>query len=313
MRVTAIMALTVVFMSPLSAQEKAAEKTNSAAGREVCVVYKGLATGALVHAMLKELPDKIILRTESVTITEEELGQELAAAPDHLQDELAQNAFFVVEQIAARKLLIFLARREAKKSGTDVSGYDERKLIQRTLEPARKGVKVTTAEIAGFYRDNRRSLGGASLEDVRKQIEYYLRDRKEKEAVVSYLQGLGKQLPIEISAKWLKKYAATARNNPLDKHRWNGKSTLVAFSGASCCGPDGLKAVLETITKKYGKALNVVYLEARGWQILAARYNVNSIPTLILFDQAGSEVFRKNGALTGKEIERELGKIGITP
>ncbi len=73
-----------------------------------------------------------------------------------------------------------------------------------------------------------------------------------------------------------------------------------------------MKPVLAALGNKYdAKAMNTIYLEAKQEQILAARYQVRSIPTQVFFDKTGQEVYRHVGFFSVEDIEKQLLRIGI--
>jgi thioredoxin 1 len=85
------------------------------------------------------------------------------------------------------------------------------------------------------------------------------------------------------------------------------KPTLVDFF-ATWCGPCKMQSpILEQVKNKVGDKANVVKVDIDVNQELAAKYNVRSVPTLILF-KGGEAVWRTVGlqqedVLTGKLTE----------
>ena len=75
---------------------------------------------------------------------------------------------------------------------------------------------------------------------------------------------------------------------------------------APWCGPCRMVApVLEEIAQEKGEALKIVKLNTDENQQTAAKYQVLSIPTLILFKD-GAEAKRIVGALPKRRLEAEL-------
>ena len=85
------------------------------------------------------------------------------------------------------------------------------------------------------------------------------------------------------------------------------KPTLVDFF-ATWCGPCKMQSpILEQVKNKVGDKANVVKVDIDVNQELAAKYNVRSVPTLILFKK-GEPVWRTVGlqqedVLTAKLLE----------
>jgi len=115
----------------------------------------------------------------------------------------------------------------------------------------------------------------------------------------------------EISASWLKKYAALAGVNPVDKARASGKPSLVDFGSVGCRPCDMMAPILDTLREKYKEKLNVLFVHVGQEQILASRYGIQSIPVQIFFDKTGKEVHRHLGFFPQSEIENLLSDMGI--
>ena len=97
----------------------------------------------------------------------------------------------------------------------------------------------------------------------------------------------------------------------LDKARTSGKPTLAVFSAKSCCGPDKMLPVIGTVRGKYNEKINIVYIEPRQEQILAARYGIRSIPSQVFFDGKGKEFYRHSGFFSEKDITDKLSEMGV--
>lgn len=267
--------------------------------------YPGLASGALTFAALAKLPEGTLLESGSVRITQQDLDAELAKVPAEVRPQLAQNVFFFLEQLGAQKIILDLARREAPTSQPD------RELIRAHVEKITRTVTVTDAEVKDFYEANKDMCGGASLEQMKGQLRQYVQQQKEKAASDEYIRTLGQRVPIRVSADWTAKQAVLARDNPVDKARLSGKPSLVDFGATGCRPCDMLAPILKTLEKKYEGKANVLFVQVREQQVLAARYGIESIPVQVFFDKDGKEVFRHVGFYPQDQIEKHLAEIGV--
>lgn len=269
--------------------------------------YPGLATSGLTFARLVDLPKGTVFRAGDLTIAEQAVADQIGQAPKDMQDQLRKNAFFLVEQMATKALLLKEARAAAGKD----AGTDERALIQGYLGKLAEKVKVSDTEIADFYKNNVEVMGGAALEKVKPQIMEYLRQQKHQELVAEHIKALGQRTAIEVSAAWAKEQAVLAKDNPVDKARASGKASLVDFGSQGCIPCDKLAPILETMKKKYDGKANVFFVSVREEPILASRYGIQAIPVQVFFDASGKEVFRHTGFWPQDELEKKLAELGV--
>ena len=270
--------------------------------------YPGLASGGLTFAGLAELPKGTVLKAGDLTITEKQVADEIDKAPKEVQGQLKKNAFFLLEQMATRALLVKEAKADAGKAAADA---DERSLIQGHLAKLADKAAVADDEIAEFYKNNKDAVGGAELDKVKPQIAGYLRQQKQQELVARHIRGLGQRSSIEVSASWAKQQAALAKDNVVDKARASGKPSLVDFGSKGCRPCDMLAPILEALKTKYDGKANVLFVSVVQDQILAARYGIDSIPVQIFFDKDGKEVFRHVGFFPQEEIEKQMAGMGV--
>jgi thioredoxin 1 len=270
--------------------------------------YPGLASSGLTYARLADLPQGTVLKAGDLTVTEKEVVDEIAKTPKEVQDQLKKNAFFFLELMATKALLLKEAKADAGKAAADV---DERAIIQGYLAKLAEKVKVSDDEIAEFYKENKDMVGGADLDKVKPQIAEYLRQQKQQEAVAKHVATLGQRMTIEVSASWTKSQAALAKDNVVDKARSSGKPSLVDFGSKGCRPCDMLAPILETLKKKYDGQANVLFVSVVQDQILAARYGIQAIPVQVFFDKDGKEVFRHVGFFPQDEIEKQMAKMGV--
>lgn len=292
-----------------------ASETNSTANPSppkkqfVSDLYPGLTTGAMAFASASTLPEGTLLKAGNLVINDKELSEEIAGADEKMQPALRKNAFFVLGQMATFRLLLSEARAAAAKSGDDISQKNEQAIIQDHLRSLMKTLEVTDKEIIDFYNGNTEMFGGASLAQVKPQIQKFLLQQKQQELVNERIRTIGRRMPIEISAPWLKIQVALAKDNPVDKARASGRASLIDFGSTGCVPCDMMAPILETLREKYKDKVNVLFIHVGEEPILASRYGVQSIPIQIFFDKTGKEFFRHVGFFPQDKIEKKMSEM----
>jgi len=273
--------------------------------------YPRLASGCLLQAGTTQLADGVLLRCGEIRITQKDLDAEITGAEWALREQLRKNAFFLLEQIATQRLLCTEARMILTEAKVDTAAMSDQQIIQAYLDRLVKDVAVADTEAKAFYEQNKDMVGGATFEQVEKQIYQYLLGQKKQKMVNDHIATLGNRMKIEVDAAWAKKQATLAADNPMDKALSSGQPSLVDFGSEGCRPCDMLAPILETLKTKYEGKANVIFISVRQEQILAARYGIQSIPVQIFFDKNGREVFRHTGFWPQEELEKKLADMGV--
>jgi thiol-disulfide isomerase/thioredoxin len=297
--------------SYLPAEEKPVAPAPGDKAALVSDTHPGLASGSLTYARLSDLPKGTLLKAGDLVITEKDVADEIAKAPQDVQAQLKKNGFFVLEQIAGPKLIVQIAKAEAARTGKELPSTVDRMVVDYHMGGLVEKVEATDAEVADFYQKNKDTVGDATLDQVKAGIRNYLVREKQQAVIAKYTETLGRRTPVEVSAAWVKQRAALAKDNLVDKARASGRPSLVDF-GASGCQPCELMApILEMLKKKHAGKANILFVHVREEQILAARYGVQSIPVQVFFDKDGKEMFRHVGFFPQEELEKKLAEIGV--
>lgn len=276
----------------------------------VCDVYPGLASSSLTYARLSDLPAGMVLKAEGLTLNQKDVADEIAQAPEEMRAQLGKNGFFLLENLATRRLLVLEAKAKTSEQ-KEAASSDEQELVQRYLGGLVATVQASDSEVITFYEENKEACGGATLEQVKDQLKQLVLQQKQQNLVDEHIRTLGRRMSIEVSVSWTKEQSVLAKDNPVDKARSSGKPSLVDFGSTGCRPCDMLAPILETLKGKYAGKANVLFIHVGEEKILAARYDIRTIPMQFFFDKDGKEVFRHVGFWPQAEIEKKLAEIGV--
>lgn len=288
-----------------------AADTAKLAGQSIEQAYPGLASVSLGQAVLAKLPQGVLLRSGDISFKVKDLETEITKAPQETREQLKKNSFFLLEQMATGKLLAKVARQDAAAKNMDITGKADNEVIQKYFEGLIADIADSDSEVAVFYRENQDACGGATLEQMKGQLNQYLVQQKKQEFVANHVRNLGKTVPIEISASWVKVQAALAKENPVDQARTSGQPTMVDFGADGCRPCDMMSPILEELKKEYAGRAKILFVHVRQEQILASRFGIQSIPVQVFFNRNGQEVFRHTGFFPKEEIIKQLKNLGL--
>ena len=273
--------------------------------------YLGLSSGPLCQAKLVDLPAGTLLRAGLITVTEEQVTDQIARANEQIREQLDKNRFYVLEQLGVRKLLLSEAQEWAQTQQMNTTEETPASLIETYLQSIAGNVGVSDEEIQVFFEKNKDMFGGATFKQVAPMIRPYVLGQKQDEVVAAHVNTLSKRHPVEMAAHWVKTQAPASLDNPVDKARCSGMPTLVDF-GAQGCGPcDMMTPLLEELRLEYADRCNILFLPVGEQQILAARYNIQSIPVQVFFDKDGKEFFRHIGFFAKEQMVAKLTEMGV--
>jgi thiol-disulfide isomerase/thioredoxin len=288
-----------------------AEEQKEAPPKKLRDVYPSLTSGMLAYAELRTLPGDTLFQAEGVEIKAESVTKIINSQPESAKEEFKKNAFFILEQEATNRLLVRTAKEALARSETKVP-LEVNKIVQQFFEQeVFKNVEVADKEVKEFYEKNKDMFGGALLSQVAASLEAYLVSQKKQQVASEYVRTLGQHVDIQVSESWIRKQAALALDNPVDRARGSGRPSLVDFGADGCKPCDMMAPILEILRAKYEGRVNVVFVHVREEQILASRYGIQSIPVQVFYDKKGKEVFRHTGFFPQEEIEKKLKEVGV--
>jgi thioredoxin 1 len=269
-------------------------------------LYPALASQALKYAKPVPLDGGVLMVSENLVIKESEVIREISRADRGIQTQLQKNAFYVLERLATRKILL----QEAFKSGMKIKGNRDQ-FIAGFLTMIVRDTPVTSEELKQFYQENRFMLGDPPTDQLNDPIREFLKEQKKRTAMQKYIQTLGLRRNIQVNQDWLKRQSLIAQNNPLDRIRLAGKPSLIVFGAIADCPCEMVGPIIEKLGKKYRDKVNCLIIQFREEKILAARFAVDSIPAFLFFNQEGRELYRHTGFLPESELEKKMAKNGL--
>ena len=263
-------------------------------------LYPGLASGALKAAIPAKLPKGTLLTAGSLKISESQIAKAINRAEPEVRKQLAQNAFYLLEGMATKQILLQEAYKAGHKKG------EEDKIISNFLSEKIKIPAISEEELKNFHSQNKEMLRDASFEDVRESLKVFLGQQKKQEAFKQYFLTLGQRTTILVSEEWVKTQGVLTLDNPVDRARRSGKPTMVEFGATGCVPCDMMTPILADLRKKYKDKLNVLFVHVGQEQIMGARFGIQNIPIQVFFDHKGREVFRHAGFFPQTELEKKM-------
>jgi thioredoxin 1 len=265
-----------------------------------------LATYALPDARLTRLKSGILLVSGQIIIREREIRSVIRRSNQTVRAQWQKNAFFLLERIAAQRILL----PEALAQGEKRQGTSE-EIVSRYLDKKFKDQIVSEEELRQYYRENKHLLGDPDLDPLKETLRDFLKKQKQHKAIRRYIRTLGQRKPIQVNADWVKGQDLIAKENPVDRLRMTGQPALVLFGAMGECPCDMVSPILIELGQKHKNHIEVLIISLREEKVLAERFGVRTIPDLILFDQRGREIYRHTGFLPERAIEEKLIELGL--
>jgi thioredoxin 1 len=93
----------------------------------------------------------------------------------------------------------------------------------------------------------------------------------------------------------------------IDNARQSGQPTIVEFGSDSCASCRQMKIVLDAVARRAQGRVHVLVMDVVRDGSLLQPYRIQMIPTQVLFDAQGKEVWRHLGPLTEDHVMDRLG------
>ena len=269
--------------------------------------FPGLASGVLKSARVVELPATVLLKADGIEINASEIDQMLQKAQPELRPQLEKNRFYLLEQEAARRVIV----REARAVPGLPADLSDAEAVKRLFSQVAAKASVPDSEAREFYEANKQLFGSDPYDVVADTIRQVLLENKKEAAVQDYIGTLEKRLAMQVNSDWVQAQYVMARDNPVDRTRTSGKPSLIEFGAAGCVPCDMMQPILDKLRKTHADRLNVVFVHVGQEKVLAARFGIRSIPVQVFYDPNGNEVFRHEGFFAEAEVNKVLAKLGV--
>lgn len=88
--------------------------------------------------------------------------------------------------------------------------------------------------------------------------------------------------------------------------------TLLELGSHSCVPCKMMMPILDTLREVHKGKLQVEFIDVRENREAGEKYKIRSIPTQIIFDASGTELFRHEGFWSREDMEMKMGELGIS-
>ncbi len=103
----------------------------------------------------------------------------------------------------------------------------------------------------------------------------------------------------------------THTGEDLKKALQSGKPVLVDFGANKCIACRQIRSILREMGKEYEGKAYLLMIDVWELPSLARDYRIQLIPTLVFFNQAGKEVFRRSGEWDKNSMIQKLKEAGM--
>ena len=90
-----------------------------------------------------------------------------------------------------------------------------------------------------------------------------------------------------------------------------GMVTLVDLGAKTCIPCKMMAPILKKLKKAYKDKAAIIFIDVNKNRKMSKQFRIRAIPTQIFFDEKGKEVYRHEGFMSRKAIEKQLKKMGV--
>ena len=268
-------------------------------------------------------PEEVIATVNMEEITLAELGETLEQLPDRYRKTFERRKHDFLEELITRTLILQEADRlkineteeykQAIAADNTRTGHEEEVLINVLIQKEiLAGIEVSDADLQEFYEQHKAELAGQPrFEDIKETLRSSALQQKQYQKMAEYLAKLKESAEITRNAVWIEAQQTIASDNPLDRALSTGRPVLADFGRGVCTPCKMMKPILEGLAEKYRGKAEILIIEMDEYPTLARRSGIRLIPTQIFYDSAGNEVYRHEGFMSKKDVEKQLSKLGV--
>ena len=124
-------------------------------------------------------------------------------------------------------------------------------------------------------------------------------------------------LIVLIGISW-PRFSRTPSGTPLPEGHVSGEipvkgmATMLDLGAKECLPCKMMVPVIEKAEKKYKGKAAIIFVDVWKDKATAERFGVRAIPAQIFFDKEGKEIYRHEGFMGEKEIDRIFKKMGVS-
>ena len=249
-------------------------------------------------------------------ITVQQFLQDVVKIQEPDRSMLREDPSKFLEMMIMKALILQEVRREGFQASKEERGEEE--VIQEFLQKKFSSPPaVSKEELAAFYETYKDRMEGQTLEQAAPMIEQVIRQGKQEEEYMRFLEEIRNRASVEINQERLKAMRAKAPESTntgedFSKALKSGRPVLVDFGSNSCIPCRQLRPILQEIRKEQAGKMEVLVIDIYKYQDLANEYRIQVIPTIILFDSNAKEVFRNQGFMPKAAIMEQTRKVGVS-
>ncbi len=268
-------------------------------------------------------PDTVLATVHGEAVTLEQLEGQLKNLSAQYRTMFERQKHEFLDELITRKLLVNEARRQRVSQTPEYDtamaehaahpGHEEHVLVDVLLRTqVFRTVQVSDDDLRAFYEEHKAQLpGNPSFEEAKEMLAPSVRQQKQYEAVMEYLESLRASAAITRNEAWVEAQKKLAADNPLDEALSSGKPVLADFGQSTCIPCKMMKPILDELSVELKDRVHVLILDTRDYGHLARKHRIRIIPTQIFFDAWANEVFRHEGFMSKDDILVKLRELEI--